>query len=119
MEDAEGVREPLRIAIIGGGIGGLSLLLGILNHCDPRVIETHLFEVASAFSEIGAGVGFLPNVVRAMHAIDPKLHGAYDRIADAAPDAEVDGRKSYVFSRVYIGMDGRGATNTFKALDEI
>jgi salicylate hydroxylase len=118
MGDAAEIRKPLKIAIIGGGIGGLSLLLGILKHGDPRVIQPHLYEAAHAFAEIGAGVGFLPNAVRAMYAVDPRLHEAYGRIADEAPQADVNGQKKYVFSKVAMGMDGRGG-NTSKAFDQI
>ncbi|EXJ61738.1 hypothetical protein A1O7_02167 [Cladophialophora yegresii CBS 114405] len=118
MGDAGASKTPLKIAIIGGGIGGLSLLLGILNHGDPRVIQPHLYEAALAFAEIGAGVGFLPNAVRAMYAIDPKLHEAYGRIADEAPRADVNGQQKYVFSKVYMGMEGRGS-GMAKAFDEI
>lgn len=119
MGDAREGRQPLKIAIVGGGIGGLSLLLGILNHCDPQAIQPHLYEAAQAFSEIGAGVGLLPNAVRAMRAVDPKLREAYGRIADRAPSADVNGRKMFLFSKVYMGMDGRGGTNEYKAFDEI
>ena len=76
----------MKISIIGGGVAELSLLLGILNHSDPRVIQPHLYEAAHSFGEIGAGVGFLPQAVRAMRAIEPKLHEAYSCIADEAPD---------------------------------
>ncbi|KIW84846.1 hypothetical protein Z517_00234 [Fonsecaea pedrosoi CBS 271.37] len=119
MGDAEDGKSPLRMAIIGGGIGGLSLLLGILRHCDRRVLEPHLFEAAHAFSEIGAGVGFLPNAVRAMHAIDPRIYDSYSRIADKAPSVTVNGREMSVFANVYMGMDGRGGANTDKAFEGI
>ncbi len=119
MGVAREARKPLKIAIIGGGIGGLSLLLGILNHCDPTVIQPHLYEAADAFSEIGAGVGFLPNAVRAMQTVDPRLHKAYSRIADRAPQATVDGQKKFVFGKAVMGMDGRGGINRLKAHDEV
>ncbi|EXJ54862.1 uncharacterized protein A1O5_12928 [Cladophialophora psammophila CBS 110553] len=119
MGDAREARGPLRIAIIGGGIGGLSLLLGVLKHCDRHVIEPHLYEATHAFSEIGAGVGFLPNAVRAMRAIDPEIYKAYCRVADQAPPIKVNNRDMSVFSNVYMGMDGRGGTNTSKAFEEI
>ncbi|OAP64239.1 hypothetical protein AYL99_00211 [Fonsecaea erecta] len=119
MGDAGETRSPLRIAIIGGGIGGLSFLLGLLRHCDRRVIKPHLYEAAPAFSEIGAGVGFLPNAVRAMCAIDPRIYESYSRIADEAEAVTVDGREMSVFLKFYMGMDGRGGTNTARALEKI
>ena len=119
--------RPLRIAIIGGGIGGLSLLLGIL-HRDPDSlhISPHLYESAPAFSEIGAGVGFGPNSVQAMKLIDPRLGVAYDRIAaDAEQSTDEGGEDVFVWNHFYMGMDGRASrdenlgSNRLKAGDRI
>ena len=119
--------RPLRIAIVGGGIGGLSLLLGIL-HRDPesRNISPHLYESAPAFSEIGAGVGFGPNSVEAMKLIDPRLGVAYDRIAADAEQSTIEGgEKVFVWNHFYMGMDGRASgdenlgANRLKAGDRI
>ena len=44
----------LRIAIVGGGIGGLCLALGLRKHSH---IDVQIYEAAHAFSEIGAGIG--------------------------------------------------------------
>ncbi len=49
-----------RVVIIGGGIGGLFLANALI----ARGIEVALYEQASAFSEIGAGVYLTPNSVR-------------------------------------------------------
>ena len=109
--------RPLRIAIIGGGIGGLSLLLGIL-HRDPdsKHISPHLYESAPAFAEIGAGVGFGPNSVQAMKLIDPRLHTAYNRIAaDAEPSTEGGGEQKFVWNHFYMGMDGKAVPGGFSA----
>ena len=50
----------LRVAIAGGGIGGLAATLA-LSRADQQV---ELFEKATAFSEIGAGIQLGPNVCR-------------------------------------------------------
>ena len=110
--------EPLRIALIGGGIGGLSLLLGILHHADPNIIVPHLFESAAVFSEIGAGVGFGPNSVRAMRVISPMLWESYDRIAADSEMVMVDGEMKSKWHQMHMGMDGRNG-NPLKAGDEI
>src|SRR5258708_4186542 len=55
--------NPLRISIIGGGIGGLTAALA-LQHFGFRV---SLFEQARELREIGAGVVISPN---AMHALN-------------------------------------------------
>ena len=44
------------VAIIGGGIGGLTLAIGLLKH--PH-IDVQVYEAAPSFGEIGAGVGKL------------------------------------------------------------
>jgi salicylate hydroxylase len=118
---------PLRVAIVGGGIGGLSLLLGILyRDPDSENINPHLYESAPAFSEIGAGVGFGPNSIEAMKLIDPRLHATYYAIAaDAEPSTEDGGEKMLVWNHFYMGMDGKAAhdgssgPNRFNAGDRI
>lgn len=110
--------KPLRIAIVGGGIGGLALLLGVLHHADPSIVEPHLYEAAPAFGEIGAGVGFGPNAVSAMKVINPELYEAYSRIAARAPLVEVDGKKKMVWHHCLMGMEGRGK-NHLKSMEKI
>ena len=50
--------------IIGGGIGGLAAALA----CSREGARVELFERASAFTEVGAGVQLGPNVVKILHA---------------------------------------------------
>ncbi|KAL1966024.1 hypothetical protein VTN77DRAFT_4964 [Rasamsonia byssochlamydoides] len=112
-----GSSSPLRIAIVGGGIGGLSLLLGILKHTSPARIKPHLYEAAPAFAEIGAGVAFGSNSIRAMELLDPAVAAAYNKHATFHLDHGARQRK--VWSSYRMGMDGRGGTNTLKAGDHI
>jgi salicylate hydroxylase len=65
------------IAIIGSGIAGLTLTIALLKKC-PQIPIT-LYESASAFGEIGAGVGFQPAMVRTMSLIDPRLVAAFEK----------------------------------------
>lgn len=53
------------------------MLIGLLR----QNISCKLYESAAAFAEIGAGVSFGPNAVRAMSLIDPDIKKGYDRIA--------------------------------------
>lgn len=53
------------------------MLIGLLR----QNISCTLYESAAAFAEIGAGVSFGPNAVRAMSLIDPDIKKGYDRIA--------------------------------------
>lgn len=67
----------LDVAIVGGGISGLSLAIALLKKC-PHMHVT-VYESASAFGEIGAGVGFEPVMVRTMKLIDPRIAAAFEK----------------------------------------
>jgi len=43
-------QEPLQIAIVGGGIGGLALAIGLQQHSH---VQVKIYEAASKFFEIG------------------------------------------------------------------
>lgn len=66
----------ITIAIIGGGLGGLALAIGLLEHTN---IKFHIYEAASAFSEIGAGVMFGPHSVNALRLLHPKALEAFKK----------------------------------------
>ena len=57
-------RKP-KIAIIGGGIGGLTAALA----CNRHGLDVQVYERASAIGEIGAGVTLSPNAVKAYRAL--------------------------------------------------
>ncbi len=54
-----------RIAIVGGGIGGLTAGLALLQ----RGIEVEIFEQAAELREVGAGVQISSNGTRVLHAL--------------------------------------------------
>ena len=74
----------LRVAIVGGGIGGTAAANALLQ----RGIEVQVYEQASALTEVGAGVAIQPNSIRLLrrmgfgpaidrygaHWIDPQLY---------------------------------------------
>ena len=62
-------KEPFRIAIIGGGIGGLFAALCLHHHCKNDDITIDVYEQASQYSEIGAGVGIGVNAAKLLHRI--------------------------------------------------
>lgn len=70
-------QKPFSIAIVGGGIGGIALAAGLLH----RGIPVQVYEAARAHAEIGAGIAFGPNSVRAMTLIDPAIKIIFDRLA--------------------------------------
>ncbi|KAJ0120658.1 mannitol 1-phosphate dehydrogenase protein [Diaporthe amygdali] len=65
--------KPFTIAIVGGGIGGIALGIGLA----ARNVPFHIYESAPSFGEIGAGVTFGPNVIRAIHSLSPAMLRAY------------------------------------------
>ena len=64
-----------QVLIAGGGIGGLAAALA----CSRAGWQVHLFERASEFSEVGAGIQMGPNVVRVLNGWD-----LADRLASVA-----------------------------------
>ncbi|MGQ7819063.1 salicylate 1-monooxygenase [Metapseudomonas furukawaii] len=74
-------QPALRIGIIGGGISGVALALDLCRHSH---LEVQLFESAPAFGEVGAGVSFGANAVRAIAGLG--LAEPYAQIADRTPE---------------------------------
>ena len=57
--------RPLRVAVIGGGIGGLAAARALL----MRGLEVTVFEQAPRLSEFGGGVVLTPNALTALRAL--------------------------------------------------
>ena len=69
--------RPINLAIIGGGISGLALLIGLLKHTSPTQVRPHIHEANLSFPEIGAGLSFTPNCIQATKLLEPRLFAAY------------------------------------------
>ncbi|KAI0100099.1 salicylate hydroxylase [Nemania sp. FL0031] len=63
------VETPLKLAIIGGGLAGVTLGNALIQH--PH-IEVHIYESAPQFSERGAAVGLAINAQTALHQLLPQ-----------------------------------------------
>src|SRR4051794_23738132 len=57
--------EAMKIAIIGGGIGGLALALGL----QQRGIAATVYEAAPEVKELGVGITLLPHAMREFIAL--------------------------------------------------
>ncbi|KAK7923029.1 salicylate hydroxylase [Apiospora marii] len=96
----------LHVAVIGGGITGVTLALGLLK----RGVDFTVYERASGIKEIGAGVGFSPNAEEALKLLDPRVHQAYKNVA--TPNGEdyfqwIDGYGSdEVIYKLHVGEQG-------------
>lgn len=73
MESIETPKTPFNLAIIGGGISGLTLAITLLEYG----VDLTIYEAAPHFGEIGAGVAFGPNAGRAMKLMSPKILNAF------------------------------------------
>ena len=69
--------SPVEVAIIGGGIAGVTLALGLIS----RSINVRIYERGRSFREIGAGIGFTSNAEWAMKVCDPRIHAAFKHVA--------------------------------------
>jgi salicylate hydroxylase len=73
---------PLEIAILGAGIAGLTFAIALTTQqsSPSPALKISIYESRPAFSEIGAGVGFGPNAIKAMSLISPAISANYDKI---------------------------------------
>ncbi|KAK7425527.1 hypothetical protein QQZ08_007968 [Neonectria magnoliae] len=91
--------NDLNIAIVGGGIGGLCLALCLENY---TTIPVTVYENAPQFGEIGAGVAFGPNAVRAIKQISEPLAAA----VEVRANKNIFPEKRGVWFDFRVGMDG-------------
>ncbi|KAJ5188187.1 Monooxygenase FAD-binding [Penicillium cf. griseofulvum] len=77
LPHTHGDHAPFNVAIVGGGIVGLHVALGLTK----RGIPVTIYEQAHELKGIGAGMGFMSNIVGCMAAIDPKIAESLDDIS--------------------------------------
>ncbi|KAI1623077.1 salicylate hydroxylase [Exophiala viscosa] len=71
-----GKPKDFEVAIIGGGIAGLTLAIALYH----RQIPVTIYEQAPRFGEIGAGVSFGPNAVNAMKVCHQGIYEAFEKV---------------------------------------
>lgn len=89
----------LRVAIVGGGIGGLSAALAMHRHG----INVTVHERASAIGEIGAGITLSPNAIKAYRAL-----GIEGRIADIGFESDYQTVREWDTGKVISQVDRKG-----------
>ncbi|KAI2615411.1 FAD/NAD(P)-binding domain-containing protein [Hypoxylon sp. NC1633] len=99
-------KNQIHVAIIGGGITGVTLALGL----QKRGVDYTLYERADGFAEIGAGIGFSPNAERALGVVDPEVYRIYKQITPTSTEEEwfqwIDGYETNeIVARLLIGVD--------------
>ncbi|EHA55982.1 salicylate hydroxylase [Pyricularia oryzae 70-15] len=109
----------IHVAIVGGGIAGVTLALGL----QKRGVSFTLYERAREIREIGAGIGLSPNAERAMEMLDRKtVLDAYKRIATPNGVDEfqwIDGyRTDELIYTLYMGKDGFQGCRRSDLVDE-
>ncbi|WP_017931061.1 FAD-dependent monooxygenase [Robiginitomaculum antarcticum] len=92
--------SPPHILIAGGGIGGLTAAIALARH-GARV---SLFERASEFGEIGAGLQLSPNAMAVLYAF-----GLGDEIKAAAFEPEAGILRDYLTGKPLLTTKMRGA----------
>ncbi|KND86231.1 Salicylate hydroxylase [Tolypocladium ophioglossoides CBS 100239] len=83
MGDAEASAKQFTVAIVGGGIGGLTLAIGLIR----RRVRVQIYEAATAFGDVGLGLSIGPAAHRAMPLIDPHIREIYDSLVTTHADS--------------------------------
>ncbi|KAF5339762.1 hypothetical protein D9611_009071 [Ephemerocybe angulata] len=79
-------QKPLRVAIVGAGIGGLMLCAGLQHMDKEKKLDIQVYEAAPALAEIGAGINLWLRSWEILRAID--LEETFVKMMDEAPTDE-------------------------------
>ena len=78
--------SKIKVAIVGGGIGGLCLAAGLVSQ--PH-LDVHVYESVPEYKDIGAGLALHMNAIKGMDLIGPHVKKAYfDQALNMAEEAE-------------------------------
>ena len=91
--------ERLHVAIVGGGLCGLSLAIALTK----RNISFTLYEARASFTEIGAGINIGPNAHQAFQLIDSKIADALFGLATRNTPGNED-----VWMKIHLGAASGG-----------
>ena len=93
---ADEQHNKIKIAIVGGGIAGLALAAGLhRKHADR--IDFHVYEAATEYKDVGAGLALHLNAIKAMTTIGPEVRRAYfDKASDMGEEDQEVGTEIYL-----------------------
>lgn len=102
------LQRPIRVAIVGGGIAGLTLARGLIAQ---QHLQISVYEATEKYLDIGAGLAFHGNAMRALANIDQALHDEYFARATLMADREKE-----LATTVLIGDEVEGEENILAEL---
>lgn len=105
---SETTQHPIRVAIVGGGIGGLTLARGLIAQ---QHLQITVYEATVKYLDIGAGLAFHGNAMRGLTNIDQALHDEYFARATLMADREKE-----LATTVLIGDEVEGEENILAEL---
>lgn len=101
-------REPFKVAVVGGGLGGLTLAVGLLR----RGIPVDVYEANAEFRETGLGLSIGPAAHRALPLIDEKLGDLYDAMVTTHETSTGNPEDRTIWFRATTGY-GENSGNVF------
>lgn len=121
--------DTYEVAIVGGGIVGVIIAIGFLR----RGVQVKIYEQASSFREIGAGISFTANAIDCMEIIDPGIKAALQQVATTNGDPnnpneylqysdgynQNDDEEPNLVFRLYTGYRGFEGCHRAHLLDEM
>lgn len=108
MMTSNTAEHHIRVAIVGGGIGGLTLARGLIAQ---QLLQITVYEAAEKYLDIGAGLAFHGNAMRGLINIDQALHDEYFARATLMADREKE-----LATTVLIGDEVEGEENILAEL---
>lgn len=100
------MHKDTRIAVVGGGIGGLAVALGLARAgFRPRV-----YEQASKLGEVGAGISLSPNAMKGLRFL-----GLYDAISAIADEPPVQVTRHFETGELLVSVDRSNSREQFGA----
>ncbi|MFK7954592.1 MAG: FAD-dependent monooxygenase [Lysobacterales bacterium] len=94
------------VAIIGGGIGGLSLALGLAKHG----VKPTVYEQAAVHSEVGAGISLAPNAMKGLRFL-----GVEPAITELADEPMEQYTRHYASGEALVTIDRHNTASQYGA----